>query len=524
MDTLLNDGGVAYSSSPPSSPPSALSDPGSPSLGQGRANIQMSDVIVEEASTPNGQPKRYAIIDGKQVQLTVAGVPRKKPGRKPGAQPKPRNPDDPDAPKKRQRKPRDPDAPPVQRKRKVAPQPGAEIGADSKSLTAPPALSLQPTAHNMMAASPAMAGHADPYSQKAPKREALPSSMRSILNDNTEPVRTSGQNYDPIRGNYDPVRGTMVYGAGPASPRPASNMNSASASPSIASLVGPSTHHNSFGSNTFQARPHAPEQPPVASPAAPLAFRAVPEAKKPPPVHKAEQRAKDTTLTAGSSGKKASKQKPNTAGSSPKNNGDDTTVAVVPERSILDFGKAKPGEELQAPTIVLDISIQPGETNKYVNFLRLAEDQYGWDALHPRLAANRDRKARIAAATAALDKTGSGRDTGDEMSEELSEVGDSNVEVGASGIDVPVKPVKKKRNFKEDEYDVGDDFVDDSEMLWESQAAASKDGFFVYSGPLVQEPEKPVKPYVLFITHQTMLTYQARGNARSWAWTRVSGR
>jgi hypothetical protein len=45
--------------------------------------------------------------------------------------------------------------------------------------------------------------------------------------------------------------------------------------------------------------------------------------------------------------------------------------------------------------------------------------------------------------------------------------------------------------MKEDEYDKDDGFVDDSEMLWEEQAAASKDGFFVYSGPLVPEGEKP---------------------------------
>jgi hypothetical protein len=45
--------------------------------------------------------------------------------------------------------------------------------------------------------------------------------------------------------------------------------------------------------------------------------------------------------------------------------------------------------------------------------------------------------------------------------------------------------------MKEDEYDKDDGFVDDSELLWEEQAAAANDGFFVYSGPLVPEGEKP---------------------------------
>jgi hypothetical protein len=185
------------------------------------------------------------------------------------------------------------------------------------------------------------------------------------------------------------------------------------------------------------------------------------------------------------------KQKPQTGVSTPKTDHLDDLPQEGEGRSILDFGRAKPGEEAQAPTIVLNIPIKAGETNRYVNFMRLAEDRYGWDALHPRLAANRDRKARIAAATASLEKIESGRESGDEMSLDLSDGEGSNLDNGGtSGAEALAKP-KKKRNFKEDNYDVDDDFVDDSELLWEAQAAASRDGFFVYSGPLVPEVEEP---------------------------------
>lgn len=131
-----------------------------------------------------------------------------------------------------------------------------------------------------------------------------------------------------------------------------------------------------------------------------------------------------------------------------------------------------------------------GETNKYINFARLAEERYGFDALHPRLAAQRERLARIAAAGAALEK-GSGSGSADEMSVDLSE-GESNVEMG--GLDggsaaEGAKPAKKRP--KADQYNKDDPFIDDSELLWEEQAAASKDGFFVYSGPLVPEGERP---------------------------------
>ncbi|RQM07562.1 hypothetical protein DH86_00002030 [Scytalidium sp. 3C] len=155
-----------------------------------------------------------------------------------------------------------------------------------------------------------------------------------------------------------------------------------------------------------------------------------------------------------------------------------------------------PGEggESRAPTIVLDIPMA-GETNKIINFTRLAEEQYGWDALHPRLAAQRDRLARVAAASAALEKNGSGRESGDEMSLD-SDVEGSNVEMGGmsdarTGTEAGTKKVPRKRKMKEDEYDKDDDFVDDSELLWEEQAVAANDGFFVYSGPLVPEGAKP---------------------------------
>ena len=152
------------------------------------------------------------------------------------------------------------------------------------------------------------------------------------------------------------------------------------------------------------------------------------------------------------------------------------------------------GTEFRAPTVVLNIPLH-GETNKYINFTRLAEEQYGWDALHPRLAAQRDRLARVAAAGAALERNGSNRESGDEMSLDSGDEG-SNVEMGGmsdgrTGTDGGVKKVVRKRKMKEDDYDKDDGFVDDSELLWEEQAAAATDGFFVYSGPLVPEVAKP---------------------------------
>lgn len=462
---------------------------------------------------PNGrvQPqKKYELIDGKWVQLTAAGVPRKKPGRKPGTYVKPKPAGD-EAPKtRRPRKPRDPDAPPIQRKRKGAP---TDVDTeDSDATSANNSLIARQATHTPTQGYPTHPPAEQRYSPKIPKREGYPSSMRDILNadppapptqtspsaSSSMPVRTSGQSYDPIRGAFGPSRdsasNSQTTHSATGSPRGPAAQTSSHRSPSIASLLeptatnmSPSNSHSGYNSS----RAHG-QMPPSPSPLGAKPVRSsAQEANDKPAVPKPVINQANFTTIANGPIRKVSPH----GTSTPKTDTVDD-MNELDGRSILDFGKVKPGEEVQAPSIVIKVSLAPGENNKYVNFMRLAEDRYGWDALHPRLAANKARKARIAAATANLEKVESGRESGDEMSIDGSDGEGSNQENGAtSGADAQAKP-KKKRNFKEDQYDVDDDFVDDSEMLWEAQAAASRDGFFVYSGPLVPEVEKPAPGYV----------------------------
>lgn len=575
-----------------SSPPSgSLSEPGSPSHGAGRrpnvakdgSKIEMEEIVVSgdqnpqysqqypSQPPPGGSPgtapgsrsqaqKKYSYIDGEWVQLTAAGVPRKKPGRKPGSVVKPKAPaDGSEAPKARKpRKSRDAEAPPVQRKRKLAPASDVDTDAPSPRPLAPAAApglsssspSLHPQLGEPLSSTPQHQLQQLPdrrYSPKMQKREGYPSSMQSILNADPPPVtrspsnsiasptsipvRTSGQSYDPIRGNYDPVRETITshYSSAAGSPRATLAVQPSHRSPSIASMIEPQPSTKASPSQSHQPYPPAVPQsrlqtqeatplPPspsyvpkttASTPAQTPALKpAVPEIKRdaptptPPAPRPVIDHANFTTIANGPVKKVSPKQKPITGVSTPKTDYLDETIMEMDERSILDFGRARPGEEKETPTIVLTIPISAGETNKYVNFMRMAEDQYGWDALHPRLAADRDRKARIAAAAASLEKVESGRESGDEMSVDLSDAEGSNPENGGvSGADAQAKP-KKKRNFKEDQYDVDDDFVDDSELLWEAQAAASRDGFFVYSGPLVPEVEKPAAGCVPISSHR----------------------
>lgn len=517
----------------------------------------MIEAVRYEGGQDGTPQKKMGLIAGQWVPLTAAGVPRKKPGRKPGAGAKAKGEgsDPPEAKARKPRKPRDPNAPPVQRKRKIAPvADGAEnMGPSSK------VFAMGPNEHASSPQQTSSSPHVPPsssqpvyqqqtldhrYSPNIPKREGFSNSMSSILNSDeppprpqstsnttSMPVRSSGQSYDPIRGGYDPVREIFGNAGSPRAPS-----QSANRSPSIASLVDPS---NSV--NRSPGQPHSGYQPPQprfhepSLPGSPHAPRvtSTPTAPSEPVHHPSEvkeqaevappqpkpvvRESQFTTIANGPIKKVSPKQKPITAGSTPRTDNLDD-MQENDGRSILDFGRAKPGEETQTPTIVLNIPIKPGETNRYVNFMRLAEDRYGWDALHPRLAANRDRKARIAAATASLEKVESGRESGDDMSVDLSDNEASQPENGvASGPDAQAKPVKKKRNFKEDNYDVDDDFVDDSELLWEAQAAASRDGFFVYSGPLVPEVEKPARyvhsPSLVCLPHANLLAGKNFPNA-----------
>jgi len=133
-----------------------------------------------------------------------------------------------------------------------------------------------------------------------------------------------------------------------------------------------------------------------------------------------------------------------------------------------------------------------------INFAREVEKKYGFAALNPRIAARRERQKQITAAGAALEKA-AGAGSADDMSLDLSEP-DSNVEMGGMEDDASAgNGGKKRRRRKVEDYDKEDDFIDDTELAWEQQALMAKDGFFVYSGPLITEGEKPaVERYLFF--------------------------
>jgi len=152
------------------------------------------------------------------------------------------------------------------------------------------------------------------------------------------------------------------------------------------------------------------------------------------------------------------------------------------------FGGPSTSESTERKGVNIDIRIplNPAGGNT-INIAAEIYKKYGRNAINPRAAAHREELLRIAAAANKIEGV-----SADDMSVDLmSDMEDSNVEMG--GMDdeksgTGEAPKRKKRTVRE-EYDKEDDFIDDTELAWQEQAAVAKDGFFVYSGPLVPAGE-----------------------------------
>lgn len=162
-----------------------------------------------------------------------------------------------------------------------------------------------------------------------------------------------------------------------------------------------------------------------------------------------------------------------------------------------------------AVTIDLHIKLDPAGGNT-VNIAQEILRKYGADALNPRAAAHRDRLLQVAAAANRLEQG-----SGDDMSVDFDNAAnDSDDEMGGTKDDHTAgsaadgeKP-KRTRTKKAEEYDKEDDFIDDTELAWEESAAVAKDGFFVYSGPLIREDQNKADRFVFLIltSSQTIMT------------------
>lgn len=514
-----------------SSPGSLSSPPHSPEQGTPSSTIRVSTggVAVGGLSTPTPANATSPAPRG----LTASGQPRKKPGPKP----KPKDPALPE-PEKKTRKPRktaepkDPSVQPVQRKRRTKASldaqttPVPEVVVDEK----PPPVQQSPTPQTRPSEPVPVQQPEQPpvvvtqpprvLSNPEPTLHSNPNLSHISVAPSTPRPSSSGQRYDPIRGGVFESKPQAPASAPPPVSPP---LNRASASPSITSLIDPPSASNSFYSHPVKLQ----QQTSVTSaPASPAGFPArpgpvLPSQDMPPQPQQQVQPPPQVYPTAPTPVPMDIDSEPTKPTSIPMTK-TNSTNSGTPSNSNAPTPPAKPARQKEAPpplptgsgllsgtafgsvassngtsetqgtNIWLTFNVK-GLDNVTINFAQEVEKKYGFAALHPRIAARRERQRQITAAGAALERAAGGV-SNDDMSVDLSE-NESNVEMGGMDDETSARENggKKRRKRKQEEYDKEDDFIDDTELAWEQQALMAKDGFFVYSGPLVTEDKPAVE-------------------------------
>ncbi|KAF3479866.1 uncharacterized protein GIQ15_06842 [Arthroderma uncinatum] len=386
--------------------------------------------------------------------------------------------------------------------------------------------------------------HHGPPPQVAPP-QARPASL----------PRSSGQNYDPIRSAIESSSSVSTPAMTAMKPAPAHTSFSpppntvtppprptaatpfrASASPAISSIIDPPVVH----STPTVVIPHpvaaTSDNKPTPSPTH-LSANGATDSSKPTAHPLTQSRSQDSNAMDVDSKPTSSKPGPKKATASSAGNPSSGTQSPKPtaarnkepprplpstgsgllSNALFGVDTSSSSDTKSLPNIILHIPLK-GQSNLVINFARLAEEQYGFDALHPRIAAQKERRARLAAASAVLEKSEragrgeSGAEDDLSLDADRDSDGDGDINMSGMGTNTPTMngtatdetaaagapPAapnvnadgKKTRRRKIEEYDRDDPFVDDSELIWEEQAAACKDGFFVYSGLLVQEGDK----------------------------------
>ncbi|SCV01038.1 LAMI_0G08944g1_1 [Lachancea mirantina] len=159
--------------------------------------------------------------------------------------------------------------------------------------------------------------------------------------------------------------------------------------------------------------------------------------------------------------------------------------------TILDaLDQPKESTETEEPIIVVEVPLFSSEGNDYLdengqvvlNLHKLIQDKFGKHskakrAMLPEINDNDDDDDDDDVAEVEDD---------DGVDEDDEEEDDDDDRIG-----VTKSPKKKTHPMKGKsligKYDTEDPFIDDSELLWEEQRVATKDGFFVYYGPLIEK-------------------------------------
>ncbi|KAI9728395.1 MAG: hypothetical protein M1828_003795 [Chrysothrix sp. TS-e1954] len=520
MEVLQQHGGgggaVAFSGSSPisSAPPSPENKPGAapaPSTNTAYSNDTKPKISLHL----NKSPQANGNAPAKAPATTIDGKIRKKPGPKPKAQKNEETATATSRPKaagggekgseeapKKKRKPRDPNNP-AQSRKKTKPSPPDDTIHVNGGLSS----SLQPS--NPIGVLGGSKKHTSSLmSMAADKKPTFVHPPPSI--DVYPPPPRPVSQHKEIFAPYDPVRSASADISANKSPNKPAEPYKPRPSPTIASMISPPLQTSAYPSQPHTAKPQSSGTSGFSPPAAYAPYVPKSAAASPP-----RPRTSDfDTRTAAMDIDGAPAPKP-TVDLSRSGTPSAKNPSPKPQRvhkdppmptgsgllSSATFGKPssepkKPKEYAAVPNQCIVIDVPMGKAGaSYVNFLKEVENKYGFDVAHPRLAEHRQRMKDMETAAGAV-MAGSGENG--VASEDLSSAGsDVDMEdavangISGAGNSTDGTTKVKKRKLKADAYDKDDDFIDDAELLWEEQALAVKDGYFVWSGPLITDKDKP---------------------------------
>lgn len=167
----------------------------------------------------------------------------------------------------------------------------------------------------------------------------------------------------------------------------------------------------------------------------------------------------------------------------------------------LELGKKE--EEKKLPIIALNIPLidpknpKSGKSQVVVNVLKLAEDKYGWSAIHPNA-----KSAFEVLGESSDDELGDDDDEDDDEDKDKEKGKGSEAGKEKKQKEKERDEKKKKEELTEEQlmrqhqikmnrkvgkYDYLDPFIDDNELELEEGISTTKEGFFVFWGPIVDD-------------------------------------
>ncbi|GAV52926.1 hypothetical protein ZYGR_0AI02080 [Zygosaccharomyces rouxii] len=163
---------------------------------------------------------------------------------------------------------------------------------------------------------------------------------------------------------------------------------------------------------------------------------------------------------------------------------------------VLERGKTQ--EEPEEPALIVDVPLYSTDTNEYLdengqvvfNFYKVVQDKFSSDNGGGNPTDLKAAKRNLFGQISGTQMDGAAEEDDDDI-EEVEEEGEEEEEEEGEEPKQNVSPKKKSHPNKGKsligKYDTEDPFIDDTELLWEEQRAATKDGFFVYFGPLIEK-------------------------------------